>query len=108
MEASYSLHAPEDRLSVSVHGDRGGAEVEPELRIATEQHGTLLNVTPQIDHLSFDLEEGFGGEIGHFVRSCLGLEAPLAPVADGVAVTRMVEAVYASAAAGREITLTAG
>ncbi len=60
----------------------------------------MLNLTPQIDHLSFDLDEGFGGEISHFVRSCLGLEVPLAPVADGVAVTRMVEAVYASAAAG--------
>ena len=108
LEASYSLHAPEDRLSVSVHGDRGGAEVEPELRIATERHGTMLNLTPQLDHLSFDLDEGFGGEVGHFVRCCLGLEASLAPVADGVAVTRMVEAVYASAAAGREIALSPG
>ncbi|GAA1437876.1 Gfo/Idh/MocA family oxidoreductase [Microlunatus lacustris] len=108
LEASYSLHAPEDRLSVSVHGDRGGAEVEPELRIATERHGTMLNLTPQIDHLSFDLEEGFGGEIGHFVRCCLGREASLAPVADGVAVTRMVEAVYASAAAGHEVVLGPG
>jgi predicted dehydrogenase len=107
LEASYSLHAPEDRLSVSVHGDRGGAEVEPELRIATERHGVMLNLTPQLDHLSFDLDEGFGGELGHFVRSCLGLEPPIAPVADGVAVTRMVEAVYASAAAGREVVLEA-
>jgi predicted dehydrogenase len=105
LEASYSLHAPQDRLSVSVHGDLGGAEVEPELRIATERHGTMLNLTPQIDHLSFDADEGFGGEIGHFVRSCQGLEVPLAPVADGVAVTRMVEAVYRSAAAGREVLL---
>ena len=108
LEASYSLHAPTDRLSVSVHGDRGGADVEPELRIATERHGTMLNLTPQIDHLSFDLDEGFSGEIGHFVRCCLGQEASLAPVADGVAVTRMVEAVYASAAAGREIVLDPG
>ncbi len=107
LEASYSLHAPEDRLSVSVHGDRGGAEVEPELRISTERHETMLNLTPQIDHLSFDVDEGFRGEISHFVRSCLGLEVPLAPVADGVAVTRMVEAVYASAAAGRELRLDA-
>nr|WP_294695009.1 Gfo/Idh/MocA family oxidoreductase [uncultured Friedmanniella sp.] len=105
LEASYSLHAPEDRLSVAVYGDRGGAEVEPELRIATEAHGTMLNLVPQLDHLSFDLDEGFGGEISNFVRSCLGLEPALAPVGDGVQVTRMVEAVYASAAAGRELVL---
>jgi predicted dehydrogenase len=79
--------------------------VEPELRIATEAHGTLLNLVPQLDHLSFDLDEGFGGEIANFVRSCLGLEPALAPVGDGVQVTRMVEAIYASAAAGREIVL---
>jgi predicted dehydrogenase len=105
LEASYSLHAPEDRLSVAVHGDRGGAEVEPELRIATEAHGTMVNLVPQLDHLSFDMNEGFGGEIANFVAACLGLEPALAPVGDGVQVTRMVEAVYASAAAGREIAL---
>jgi predicted dehydrogenase len=105
LEASYSLHAPEDRLSVSIHGDAGGADVEPELRLATERHGTMLNLVPQIDHRSFDLVEGFGGEIDNFVRACLGREAVLAPVQDGVQVTRMVAAVYASAAAGHEVRL---
>lgn len=108
VDASYSLHAPEDRLSVSVHGDLGGADVEPELRLATERHGTMVNLVPQIDHLSFDLVEGFRGEIGNFVRACLGREAVLAPVQDGVQVTRMVAAAYASAAAGREIRLDEG
>jgi predicted dehydrogenase len=105
LEASYSLHAPEDRLSVSIHGDAGGADVEPELLLATERHGTMLNLVPQIDHRSFDLVEGFGGEIDNFVRACLGREAVLAPVQDGVQVTRMVAAVYASAAAGHEVRL---
>lgn len=105
VEASYSLHAPADRLAVSVHGDLGGADVEPELRLATERHGTMLDVVPQIDHRSFDLVEGFRGEIGNFVRACLGREAVLAPVEDGVQVTRMVAAAYASAAAGQEVRL---
>lgn len=105
LEASYSLHAPEDRLSVSVHGDRGGAEVEPELRIATEAHETMLNLVPQLDHLGFDVDEGFGAEIADFVAACLGQTSTLAPVGDGVQVTRMLEAVYASAAAGREVVL---
>lgn len=105
LDASYSLHAPQDRLSVSIHGDRGGAEVEPALRLATERHGTLVNLDPQIDHLSFDLTDGFAREIDNFVQACLGREPVLAPVADGVQVTRMVAAVYASAAAGRELRL---
>ena len=52
-----------------------------------------------------DLVEGFQGEIGNFVQACLGREPVLAPVQDGVQVTRMVAAVYASAAAGREVRL---
>jgi predicted dehydrogenase len=108
LDASYSLHAPADRLGVSIHGERGGAEVEPELRLATERHGTMLNLVPQIDHLSFDVDEGFRGEIDNFVRACLGNEPVLAPVEDGVQVTRMVAAVYASAAAGCEVRLDEG
>jgi predicted dehydrogenase len=105
LDASYSLHAPEDRLSVSIHGEAGGADVEPELRLATERHGTMLNLVPQIDHRTFDLVEGFRGEISNFVQACLGREDVLAPVQDGVQVTRMVAAVYASAAGGHEVRL---
>lgn len=103
LDASYSLHAPQDRLAVSIHGDLGGADVEPALRLATERHGTLINLEPQIDHLSFDLVDGFRHEIDNFVQACLGREPVLAPVEDGVQVTRMVAGVYASAAAGREV-----
>jgi predicted dehydrogenase len=105
LDASYSLHAPEDRLNVSIHGESGGADVEPELRLATERHGTMLNLVPQIDHRTFDLLEGFRGEISNFVQACLGREDVLAPVQDGVQVTRMVAGVYASAAVGHEVRL---
>ena len=107
LDASYSLHALQDRLSVRLHGDLGGAEVEPELVLATERHGTLVNLVPQIEHRSFDLVQGFRGEIDNFVQACLGREAVLAPVQDGLAVTRMVAAAYASADAGREVLLPA-
>jgi predicted dehydrogenase len=105
LDASYSLHAPQDQLSVSIHGDLGGADVEPALRLATQRHGTLVNLEPQIDHLGFDLLDGFRHEIDNFVQACLGREPVLAPVGDGVQVTRMVTAVYESAAAGRELRL---
>lgn len=105
LETSYSLHAPADELRVSVHGELGGADVEPELQISTEQHGTLVNLVPQIDSRSFDVADGFRAEVANFVRACLGREPALAPVHDGVQVTRMVTAIYASAAQGAELTL---
>jgi len=65
----------------------------------------MVNLVPQIDHLTFDLVDAFAAQIANFVQACLGREAVLAPVQDGVAVTRMVAAVYESAAVGREIVL---
>ncbi|WP_375432780.1 Gfo/Idh/MocA family protein [uncultured Friedmanniella sp.] len=105
VEASYSLHAPADELRVAVYGDRGGAEVEPQLRLSTERHQTMLTSVPQLDSLTFDADDGFRAEIANFVAACLGREPALAPVADGVQVVRMVEAAYASAAAGAEVAL---
>ncbi len=105
LDASYSLHAPADELRVVLHGERGGAQVEPELRLSTERHQVMLTSVPQVDSLTFDADEGFRAEIANFVAACLGREPALAPVADGVQVVRMVEAVYASAAASAEIAL---
>ncbi|WP_416903054.1 Gfo/Idh/MocA family protein [Micromonospora echinospora] len=105
LETSYSLHALEDRLEVAVFGDRGGAELEPKLRIATERADTVLNVDPQIDHLSFDFAEGFATEIAHFVALCLGEAEEVAPVRHGAEVMRMLSGVYESARTGREIRL---
>ncbi|WBB79884.1 Gfo/Idh/MocA family oxidoreductase [Micromonospora sp. WMMD882] len=105
LETSYSLHALEDRLEVAVFGERGGAQLEPKLRIATELADTMLNVDPQIDHLSFDFAAGFAAEIDHFVALCLGGAEQVAPVWHGAEVMRMLSGVYESARTGREVRL---
>ena len=105
LETSYSLHALEDRLEVAVFGERGGAELEPKLRIATEMHDTILNIGPEIDHLSFDFAEGFATEIAHFVALCLGEAEEVAPVSHGAEVMRMLGGIYESARTGREVRL---
>ncbi|MEO6996803.1 MAG: Gfo/Idh/MocA family oxidoreductase [Terracoccus sp.] len=105
LETSYSLHAPEDQLLVAVYGEKGGAELEPSLRLATESCNTLLNVAPQVDLLTFNFDEGFQNEIDHFVSLCLGEAEEVAPVAHGVEVMRMLSAIYESAALGGEVAL---
>ena len=105
LEASYSLHASRDSLSISLYGEKGGADVEPELRIVSEQHDTIVNINPQVDHLSFNFDEGFEKEINHFVLLCLGEAEPVAPVEHGVEVMRILSAVYESAARGHEIAI---
>lgn len=105
VDVSFTLHAKEDELYVKLFGDKGGAEIEPELVMVTEKNNTILNMTPQIDNLSFDFVSAFTNEINHFIECCLDGKETLAPVEDGVQVMKMLNAVYESANTGKEIYL---
>lgn len=105
VDVSFTLHAKEDELYVKLFGEKGGAEIEPEIAMVTEKNNTILNITPQIDNLSFDFVGAFTNEINHFVECCLEGKETLAPVEDGVQVMKMLNAVYESAKNGKEIYL---
>ncbi|MCL2514677.1 MAG: Gfo/Idh/MocA family oxidoreductase [Microbacteriaceae bacterium] len=105
VEVSYSLHAVRDSIGVAVFGEKGGAELEPELEIATEKFGSIINLVPQITSRTFELEPAFSNEIRNFTDAVQGKAESVAPVAHGAEVTRILEAIYASAEAGREIAL---
>ena len=105
LECSYSLHATKDSTAVSVHGTKGGADLEPTLQIATEMHDSVVNITPQISSGTFEMGAGFGNEIANFVDASLGRAESVAPAEHGVEMARILEAVYTSAAKGREIRL---
>ncbi|MDC3412174.1 Gfo/Idh/MocA family oxidoreductase [Aquibacillus sp. 3ASR75-11] len=103
VDVSFTLQAKKDELYVKLFGDKGGAEIEPELAIVNEKHNTILNVTPQIDKLDFDFNQAFVNEINHFVDCCLNGTETIAPVSDGVQVMKMLNAVYESAKTGKEV-----
>ncbi len=105
VDVSFTLHAQKDELYVKLFGEKGGAEIEPELAMVAEKNNTILNVTPQIDSLSFDFEGAFRNEINHFVECCLAGKETIAPVTDGVQVMKMLNAVYESAKIGKEVYL---
>lgn len=105
VDVSFTLHAKQDEVSVKLYGENGGAEVEPELAIIKEQHETIINITPQIDMLIFDFTGSFINEINHFVECCLNNVQPISTVEDGVEVTKMLAAIYESAATKQEIKL---
>lgn len=103
IDVSYSLHAANDELSIKVFGDKGGAEIEPALCIVTEKHDTILNMTPQIDQLTFDMFHAFQNEIDHFVECCLQGTATKCPVEDGVEIMKLLCGIYESSEKGIEI-----
>lgn len=105
VDTSYSLHG-RDEVSVRIHGDKGGAEIEPELLMVTERHDTLLHLRPQIDSLGFDFRVGFANQIDHFLRICRGEIPADATAAQGLEMARILTAIYESAERGAEVTIT--
>ncbi|BBH22837.1 oxidoreductase [Paenibacillus baekrokdamisoli] len=103
VDVSFSLHAKSDESMVKLYGDKGGAEIEPELLIVTEQLDTIVNINPQIDDRGFNFQDAFSNEVNHFVQSCLGHRETLSPVQDGVEITKILTAIYESAATGKEV-----
>ncbi|WP_017471491.1 Gfo/Idh/MocA family protein [Amphibacillus jilinensis] len=103
LDASFALHAKEDKTEVHLFGDKGGAMIEPELNIFTEKHNILLDLTPKIDARTFDFEKGFQNEIDHFVACCLEKETTISPVEDGIEIMKILEAIYESSRSGREV-----
>ncbi|KAA0965553.1 Gfo/Idh/MocA family oxidoreductase [Sporosarcina sp. ANT_H38] len=104
-DVSFTLQAKDDETTVKVYGDKGGAEIEPALALVLEKNNTILNVTPQIDDLGFDFVKSFTNEINHFVECCQSGRETIAPIADGVEVMKMLNAIYESAKIGKEVYL---
>ncbi len=105
VDVSFTLHAKEDTLAVKLYGDKGGAELEPQLQLVAEKFNTMLNVTPQVDNLSFDFGDAFQNEINHFIGATLGRVETLSPVEDGVEMMKMLCGIYESAKTGKEVLL---
>src|SRR5690625_6793155 len=50
VDVSFTLHAKEDTIRSVIYGEKGGAEIEPELAFITEENNTILNIAPQINN----------------------------------------------------------
>jgi len=105
IDVSFTLHAKSDEMSIKLYGDKGGAELEPEIMVIGEKFNTILNMTPQVDSKSFDFMGSFRNEINHFIDSTQGRKETLSPVEDGVEIMKILCGIYESASQGREIEL---
>ncbi|CAH1220032.1 Gfo/Idh/MocA family oxidoreductase [Paenibacillus sp. JJ-223] len=105
IDVSFTLHAKSDEMSIKLYGDKGGAELEPEIMVIGEKFNTILNMTPQVDSKSFDFMGSFRNEINHFIDSTQGRKETLSPVEDGVEIMKILCGIYESARQGREIEL---
>lgn len=104
VEAAFSLNIPHDIGKIELFGTKSGAVLDPELTLYTEQNHYLTNVTlANSTALSFD--GLFDNEIAHYIR-CITDGIPCRnPAEDGVALMKILDAVYESARTGHEVVI---
>lgn len=98
VEAAFACHG-EDAWNFDLMGDAGGASWDPP-HIYTDEHGHMVDKTPGW----LSRESMFTRKMNNFVDHCLYDKPTLAPGTDGLAVQRMLDALYRSAEdGGREV-----
>ena len=99
VEASWASHIEKDVFYSNLMGTKGGADVEP-FRVYKDMHGTTVDITP-----GFPEQEGHITEVKHFV-DCVTKNQPLVATGQhGLDIIRILDALYRSAASGKEISL---
>jgi predicted dehydrogenase len=98
-EASWASNVREERTYSEILGSKGGAELSP-LTIFTEQHGALVDIQPKFRSIG-----GHEAAIAHFVDCILNGTQPISPGEDGVKMMKILDALYQSAEAGKEVQI---
>jgi predicted dehydrogenase len=62
-------------------------------------------VTPAVESPRNVYKHSYAREIEHFVNCVAEKEKPISPAADGLAIMRIIDAIYASAKSGKEVSL---
>jgi len=97
----------EDQSFVEILGDKGGARVlgGKGLTIRTEHNGRVADITPQ--YAERGISELYVAQAETFLAACRGERAPLVPGEQGVVVMKLIDAIYASSDAGKEVAVEA-
>ena len=99
VEASWASHIEKDLFYSNLIGTKGGADVEP-FRVYKDMHGATVDITP-----GFPQQEGHVTEVKHFVDCLVNGQKLVATGEHGLEIIRILDALYKSAATGKEIKL---
>lgn len=104
IEASFSLNIKKDEGKIQLFGTKGGAKLDPELEMYTEVNDYLADVSLAMP-TALDFNGLFANEVNHYVDCIMNKTACKSPAEDGVALMRILDAVYESARTGHEVVL---
>lgn len=101
LESSFVANIPEDIFTSTLCGTEGGAVTHP-LTIVREQHRSLQVFKPEIPNPNINTH---AAEMKHFCEAILNDTEPLITGEHGLAVAQIMDAIYASSEAGKEVTI---
>ncbi len=100
LEASFVAHIPEDVFNIQIMGTKGGA-IWDGSKLFTDYNGYMVN--GEIPYIGkWDMWEY---KLRHFVEVARDGRENEAPAQDGVMVQKMLDGIYASAEAGKEVVI---
>jgi predicted dehydrogenase len=104
IEASFAAHIKEDIWNFTLMGDKGGANWDPP-GIFTDRAGTMMNCYPGYVSSKTDFPSLFITKLRNWVDGCTKNTPLKASGEAGLAVQKMLDGVYRSAAAGKEVKI---
>ena len=104
VEASFIAHIEKDVWNFSVMGTKGGGQWDPPMLFA-DHHDTMINSSPFYVGNQTSFDHLFLIKLRNWVDGCVRNTPLEAPGEAGLAVQKMLDGVYRSAAAGKEVTI---
>ena len=103
IEAMFAGHIEKDVWNFELIGDKGGAQWDPPTTF-TDRAGTMVNSSAAwLPEAGFD--DLFKAKLRNFADHVIHNQPTAAPASAGLAVQKMLDGIYRSAAAGKEVTI---
>jgi predicted dehydrogenase len=103
IEASFVAHIQEDMWNVTFMGQKGGASWDPAM-IFTDRYNFMTNTSPTYVGKT-DFDSMHEAKLRNWVDGCLYNKPLLAPGEAGLDVQKIIDGVYRSAEAGKEVKI---
>lgn len=105
IEASFAAHIEKDVWNFTFMGDKGGGRFDPP-SVFTDRAGYMVNEEPGWISPEADFQVLFARKLRNFADACLKGTPTAAPGEAGLAVQKILDGIYRSAAAGgREVAI---
>lgn len=104
VEASFVAHIEKDVWNFSFMGTKGGGQWDPPMMFA-DKNDTMVNSTPFYVGKDTTFEQLFPLKLRNWVDGCTKGTPLEAPGEAGLAIQKMIDGVYRSAAAGKEVPI---